>query len=171
MKLVVVEDGAQSRLELDGPVVSIGRAIDNDIRLSAALASRYHCRLEENEEGVWVVDLGSSNGTQVNGRRVERVLLAAGDVLGIGGAHVHLEAGSVKRAYASQEDAGYATMRGDIATPGGLQVYADITRVLAEEVELEPLLVRIVDSAIALVGGERGFGAKCRGPSNARNRA
>ena len=50
----------------------MGRAIDNDIRLNGALASRHHCRLEQDEEGIWVIDLGSANGTWVGEERIER---------------------------------------------------------------------------------------------------
>ncbi len=160
MKLVVVEDGTRSALDLAGPVVRIGRALDNDVRLSAAQASRYHCRLEEDEHGVWVVDLESSNGTQVNGRRVERVLLGPGDVLGIGDARIHLEGGAERRDErrgGQAEGGGYATLRREGPAGDELSVYAAITRELAGVVELEPLLERIVDSAVALLGAERGF--------------
>jgi len=42
MKLTVVEDGTRSEVEITRPVISIGRAIDNDVRLTSALVSRHH---------------------------------------------------------------------------------------------------------------------------------
>ena len=91
MKLVVVEEGTRSKLEFRGRVVRIGRAIDNDIRLSGPLTSRHHCRIEVDASGAWVIDLGSANGTQVNGKKVERQAVRLGDVVGVGGARIHIE--------------------------------------------------------------------------------
>jgi pSer/pThr/pTyr-binding forkhead associated (FHA) protein len=47
MRVIVVEDGARTELKIDRPVVTIGRAVENDIRLSGNLISRHHCRIEE----------------------------------------------------------------------------------------------------------------------------
>ena len=46
------EEGVRAELELAGPVVRIGRAIDNEIRLSDHQISRHHCRIEADERGV-----------------------------------------------------------------------------------------------------------------------
>ncbi|MDT3441543.1 FHA domain-containing protein [Pseudofrankia sp. BMG5.37] len=70
---------------------SIGRALDNDIVVGDLLASRQHAEVLVGRSGVEVVDLGSANGTFVNGQRVERRLLAVGDVVAIG--HHILRAG------------------------------------------------------------------------------
>ena len=50
VKLIIVEDGARTALDFDKPVVSLGRAIDNDIRLAGAHASRHHCKIEQGPE-------------------------------------------------------------------------------------------------------------------------
>ena len=63
----------------------VGRARDCELRVPLPCVSRRHCRLEIDGRGtVWVRDLGSLNGTWVNGRRVERARLGAGDRLRIG---------------------------------------------------------------------------------------
>ncbi|MEM7311211.1 MAG: sigma 54-interacting transcriptional regulator [Planctomycetota bacterium] len=163
MRITVVEEGTRSSLEIDRPVVRVGRAVDNDIRLASTSASRHHCRLECDEEGTWVVDLGSSNGTQVNGAKVGRQLLTPGDVIAVGGIEIHVEdpAGPPAAPPAPAEsfgEAGLATETGaNRAGADNLKVFAKITSALASETELQPLLRRIVDSAVALVGGERGF--------------
>ncbi|WP_027141130.1 FHA domain-containing protein [Pseudofrankia saprophytica] len=72
-------------------MTSIGRALDNDIVVGDLLASRQHAEVFVGRSGVEVVDLGSANGTFVNGQRVERRLLATGDVVAIG--HHILRAG------------------------------------------------------------------------------
>ena len=67
-----------------GGVKTVGRAIRADFVIDAALVSRLHCRLEADDERLNVVDLDSTNGTWVNGKRVGRARLADGDRLRIG---------------------------------------------------------------------------------------
>lgn len=70
---------------MTGHVKTIGRTARADFILDAALVSRIHCRLTADKSDQLVVDdLGSTNGTLVNGKRVERSLLKAGDVLTVG---------------------------------------------------------------------------------------
>jgi len=198
MKLTVTEDGVRAELMLDQPVITIGRALDNDIRLESKLVSRYHSRLEERSGEAWVIDLGSANGTTVNGEKVSRRLLAPGDRVEIGGVRVVLDAlgkgvreearaaseardkRAQKRAAAPAVVGANGAPDGDLQTVGfqsaeldgtglrtltgearrereNLRVFAKITRELTREVELLPLLRLIVDSAVSLVGGERGF--------------
>jgi two-component system cell cycle response regulator len=58
-------------LQLSGSGTRIGRAIDNTLQLPETSISRYHALLREDEEGqIRVSDLGSTNGTFVNGRRL-----------------------------------------------------------------------------------------------------
>src|SRR5687768_5347665 len=63
-----------------GPVV-IGRAAECDISVPADEISRRHALVKPTPEGLAVEDLGSSNGTFVNGRPVRQAFLAAGDEL------------------------------------------------------------------------------------------
>lgn len=66
-------------------VVTLGRALDNDIILAPATVSRHHARLVP-RGGVWLVeDLSSAHGTSVNGRPVATGLIRPGDVLALGG--------------------------------------------------------------------------------------
>lgn len=67
-----------------GGVKTVGRATRADFVIDAALVSRIHCRLEADDERLNVVDLDSTNGTWVNGKRVERARLADGDRLRVG---------------------------------------------------------------------------------------
>jgi pSer/pThr/pTyr-binding forkhead associated (FHA) protein len=68
-----------------GHARTVGRARSADFILDAALVSRHHCALEVSHQGeLRVIDLGSTNGTYVNGRRVENAALKAGDRVGIG---------------------------------------------------------------------------------------
>jgi hypothetical protein len=173
MKVVVVEDGVRTELEFTRPVVQVGRSVDNDIRISGPKVSRHHCRIETGPEGTWIHDLGSSNGTLVNGDRVERRLIGPRDELQVGqalltvsvpgqpaaGNHGEHAAETVfLDARRASEDVGMATLTGEAQREReNLRVFAHILRGLLRERDLQQLLRLIVDSAIALVGGERGF--------------
>jgi pSer/pThr/pTyr-binding forkhead associated (FHA) protein len=70
---------------LDTPLVDIGRHFDNAICLSENQVSRFHMRLNRTSDGYVLEDLGSTNGTMVNGTRVkEPVILTPGDYITIG---------------------------------------------------------------------------------------
>jgi pSer/pThr/pTyr-binding forkhead associated (FHA) protein len=70
---------------LTGAVRTIGRATGADFIVDAPLVSRVHCRLTVLPDGeLEVRDLDSTNGTFVNGERVERAHLTSGDRLRVG---------------------------------------------------------------------------------------
>ena len=62
-----------------------------DFRLDAALVSRVHCRITAEHETLNVEDLASTNGTFVNGRRIDTGQLANGDRLRIGRVELTVE--------------------------------------------------------------------------------
>ena len=67
-----------------GSVKTIGRSTGAEFMVDAALVSRLHCRLTATRDSLQVKDLDSTNGTFVNGRRVETAELKDGDRLGVG---------------------------------------------------------------------------------------
>jgi pSer/pThr/pTyr-binding forkhead associated (FHA) protein len=69
-----------------GPVpLTVGRSDDNAVALRRdEFASAHHARLEALRDGVWLVDLGSTNGIDVNGRRQARAKLSDGDRVVLG---------------------------------------------------------------------------------------
>jgi pSer/pThr/pTyr-binding forkhead associated (FHA) protein len=69
---------------LPGNIKTVGRAPRADFIVDAPLVSRLHCRVTAGAAELEVVDLESTNGTFVNGQRVERACLRAGDRLGVG---------------------------------------------------------------------------------------
>jgi pSer/pThr/pTyr-binding forkhead associated (FHA) protein len=78
------EGGLTFRLT-DGTARTLGRAIRADFIVDAALVSRLHCRFTARPDGrLEIEDLGSTNGTFVNGRKVKRAELKEGDALGLG---------------------------------------------------------------------------------------
>jgi len=62
----------------------IGRAQGCDVRLDDANISRRHAELRQQGTAYWIVDLGSTNGVEVNGSRVERAQLEDGDTVTLG---------------------------------------------------------------------------------------
>lgn len=70
---------------LPNAVKTVGRAVRADFILDAPLVSRVHCRFTSDEFGqLTLEDLGSTNGTFVNERRIDRAALVAGDRIRIG---------------------------------------------------------------------------------------
>src|SRR6185437_15837835 len=65
-------------------IVRIGRAPESDIVIPDTSASRNHAELHRDGGDLRIVDLGSSNGTYVNGQRVKETRLSEGDIVGIG---------------------------------------------------------------------------------------
>ena len=70
---------------MPGAIRTVGRATGADFIVDAALVSRVHCRLTASAEGILEVrDLDSTNGTFVNGARVEQAQLSDGDRIQVG---------------------------------------------------------------------------------------
>lgn len=82
---IVCEDGTSYDYVLAAEKVSIGRDRENDLVFSEAGISRNHAEIVSTPKGHEVRDLGSSNGTIVNGAAVSRTMLAPDDVIEIGG--------------------------------------------------------------------------------------
>jgi len=86
----------QQEFTLDDLPVIIGRSVDAGVRLSDPTVSRRHCGIEEMEGVLVVRDLGSRNGTYVNGYRITEALLMPGHKLSMGAScfHVFYERGT-----------------------------------------------------------------------------
>jgi pSer/pThr/pTyr-binding forkhead associated (FHA) protein len=65
-------------------VVVLGRSRECDIQIEDANVSRRHAELRQEGTAYWIVDLDSTNGIEVNGRRVKRAKLEPGDSFTIG---------------------------------------------------------------------------------------
>lgn len=92
-KLVLVEqEGPGREFGLSKASITLGRALSNDLVLGDARASREHARLECGAGGCEIVDLGSANGTRLNGKPVQRAALKPGDVVGVGSSQLRFEA-------------------------------------------------------------------------------
>ena len=88
---VVLEDG--TRVTLADAAVVIGRSGDSTIRLTDASVSRRHAEIRRSGDGWTVTDLGSTNGTRVNGAPISERRLQDGDTIAVGDAKLRFEAG------------------------------------------------------------------------------
>jgi pSer/pThr/pTyr-binding forkhead associated (FHA) protein len=68
---ITLPDGSQLDHELTGEAVTIGRAADNTFELDAAGLSGHHARIAAAGDGYILQDLGSTNGTRINGAQCE----------------------------------------------------------------------------------------------------
>jgi hypothetical protein len=77
--------------ELEQGFNRLGRNPTNDLRLRDATVSSFHCEIVVKQQSIVVRDLGSSNGTFVDGRQITEGLLAPGSVLRLGSFELKLE--------------------------------------------------------------------------------
>jgi Inner membrane component of T3SS, cytoplasmic domain len=95
-RLVVVSSPALregEELTLNSSALLLGRGAENDVNLARdEYASSKHARVEPRRDGVWVEDVGSTNGTYLNGIRLTRAKkLAPGDVVRVGETELRYE--------------------------------------------------------------------------------
>ena len=83
LRLLPIEPGIP-HLSLRSSLVTVGRADDNDLVLADPEVSRHHARLEPDGQSWRAIDLGSTNGTWVNGERLNAATIAVGDELAFG---------------------------------------------------------------------------------------
>ncbi|MCZ4492439.1 MAG: modulated efflux pump with fused ATPase and integral rane subunit [Conexibacter sp.] len=97
----ILHHGRRIALTADG--LQIGRVPGNDIEIPSKAVSRHHARIVQVPEGFWIVDLGSRNGTLLNGERFygESRWLANGDTVVVGGEPLRFLTGQETRFAAS----------------------------------------------------------------------
>ena len=85
------EPGLHHRIAM--ATTTLGRAIANDIAINSTSVSRYHARIVVESGEVYLVDLQSTNGCSVNGKRISRQIVVDRDVIAIGDAKFRLTVG------------------------------------------------------------------------------
>jgi len=109
----------------------IGRAPDNDVVLDDLLTSRHHAELHRSEDGWRLVDLGSANGSYLNGQRVREAPIGPQDVIGIGHALFYLDGDRL----VEHLDTGRVSFRAEglvVRTPAGKQLLNGVGFALEE---------------------------------------
>ena len=77
-------DGERRSFSISRETTVIGRRQDCDLMIPLGEISRKHCRIIKDDDALRLEDLGSSNGTFHNGRRVQEATLSAGDTVTVG---------------------------------------------------------------------------------------
>jgi pSer/pThr/pTyr-binding forkhead associated (FHA) protein len=90
--VLILAGGREKEYSLARTSLTLGRATTSDIPLSDPRASRSHARIDCTEDGCAIVDLGSANGTWLDGARVDRALLAPGSLITLGDSVLRFEA-------------------------------------------------------------------------------
>jgi ABC-type multidrug transport system ATPase subunit len=92
------EESPGAEVPMPAGSLRIGRAPDNDLVVDDLIASRYHAELRRTPDGQYeIVDLGSHNGTYVNGRRISAQPLADSDTVGVGRSTFRLTDGRLRQ--------------------------------------------------------------------------
>jgi len=81
---ICTADGRERTVEVDGAPLTIGRSKDNALVLGDGRVSRHHGRLQARQGALVYTDLASTNGSRVNGIRVDEIVLGAGDRIQVG---------------------------------------------------------------------------------------
>jgi hypothetical protein len=85
---VVTLTVAGRKHEVTTASVVMGRSRDADIRIADVNVSRRHAELRQEGTGYWIVDLGSTNGLELNGKRTDRSRVRDGDRIVIGSTEI-----------------------------------------------------------------------------------
>jgi adenylate cyclase len=167
------EPGERNFRLADGRHV-IGRAEDNSIYVRYRNLSRRHAEIEVQGDHVVVRDLGSKNGTFVNGDRVEQRVLAFGDLLACGSASFVLQKGpsvTPSAIWTVSPPTGLGALLSTggktpsalrLSSPPGrraedkLRVLLEVSQMLAAPVDLDTLLTRILDVTFQILDVSRG---------------
>ena len=163
------------KIPLVGESTVIGRDITCDVRVTGSEVSRRHARIVHATGEFFVEDLGSANGTQVNGERIrERTRLRPNDRINVPGLAVTFQDDSAPNAspqsdfsapnqppdrtcITSRFDLG-AGLRVEVAPEAKLRAVLEISRNLSGTLNLESVLPRILESLFTVFPqAERGF--------------
>lgn len=169
--LVLLQEGEAIPYGLDGEVTVLGRAPECQIQLDSNMVSRRHAQVVREGNAFYLEDLGSGNGTFLNGKRIAgRTPLKTDDRLKLGPILLRFEGGAATRR--TQEDLGRtlsveisgddtATIVDSAETTGGfgglevrpeakLRAVIEITRSLAGTVDLQAIVPRILDTLFSI---------------------
>lgn len=83
-RFITNQGGSRQEHQYDQSTIRIGAMEDNDLVLADETVSRFHCRIEQDELGYIIRDLGSTNGTYVNSIRIREAYLSPGCTISVG---------------------------------------------------------------------------------------
>lgn len=160
-RFIIDENLRRTVWDLDKEILHLGRSQDSEIPVMDPRASRHHCRIEQHAGDQYIlVDLGSQNGTRLNGNLVDRARLKPGDLIGVGQARIWFEKAPPPDAPDTGEKTGFDTAMTGVPEESegdSLQRLHRISKALNSELHLDRLLEIIMDHIVEVSGAERGF--------------
>ncbi|MBW8838458.1 MAG: FHA domain-containing protein [Gemmatimonadetes bacterium] len=143
---LVSTDGDQVFELKRGAALTVGRALSSDVALLDPTVSRRHASLVADESGIELNDLGSSNGTFVNGARVEHARLAAGDVLTFGKLTFNVSESPASENGTDGQGARHApTIVRQRAVPDAKQAFAEALRASGSQLVVDETAIVLPD--------------------------
>jgi serine phosphatase RsbU (regulator of sigma subunit) len=171
-ELVIFSGGSQSHYVLSQPVVTLGRRPDRDIVLPQPHVSRDHAKIELRESQYFLVDLGSSHGSFVNGQLVKEHGLRNGDRIelgALGGNYLMFKESNSGREASSPDSRELFSVIMARQTSGEktgelqlLNLFIEAARALNSSSVLSEVLTNLVESSLRLTKAERGFVFLCK---------
>ncbi|HEY1052965.1 MAG TPA: FHA domain-containing protein [Prosthecobacter sp.] len=146
-----MEDGSTLVHKLENEVTTIGRHPDSLVQLTCPSSSGRHATIKQTGDEFYVQDLGSSNGTRVNGAEIEEALLKDGDRVGFGDVQAVFYAGDPP---ASAKERPVGPGGGKNLPPPAIIIYDEPTT---------PAVPARVKSGRALSPVRRAYGSKSSG--------
>ncbi len=169
-ELLIVIGDTQTYYALTRPVVTIGRRPDRDVVIAEPHVSRNHAQIERRGAEYFIVDMGSSHGTFVNGQATQHRSLRSGDriELGtIGGSYLVFHDPSVPGGGSDSHDMLSKIMSQGTSSdrPGALNLlslFIEGARALNTSTVLSEVLANLVEVSLRLTKAERGFVFLCK---------
>ncbi|GHF72134.1 ABC transporter ATP-binding protein [Streptomyces mashuensis] len=110
-----------------GRVMRIGRALDNELVVSDLQVSRHHAEFRATSDGRFeIVDLGSHNGTYVNGQPVRQQIIGPNDIVGVGHSTFRL-VGDRLEEFVDTGDVSFSARHLTVTVEGGKQILKDVS--------------------------------------------
>ncbi|MFI9234504.1 FHA domain-containing protein [Streptomyces sp. NPDC053079] len=121
-------DGSPTRFHqmAVGRVMRIGRALDNELVVSDLQVSRHHAEFRATPGGFEIVDLGSHNGTYVNGQPVRQQVIGPNDIVGVGHSTFRL-VGDRLEEFVDTGDVSFSARHLTVTVDGGKQILKDVS--------------------------------------------
>jgi len=170
--LVIVFGGTEAHYVLSKPVVTIGRRPDRDVVIPEPHVSRTHAQIERRGAEYFIVDLGSSHGTFVNGQATQTQRLRGGDRIelgAIGGSYLIFNdtkpASGINTSDSHEMLSAIMSRQTSSEKPGELHllnVFIEGARALNSASVLSEVLTNLVEASLRLTKAERGFVFLCK---------
>ncbi len=166
MAFLILDRGSKGGERIAYPLRSqasmIGRSLENAIPIDDPHSSRRHCEVRFDGQSATVRDLGSRNGTLVNGKKLDgERLLVEGDVIEIGEVRFTFTLEAPGAPSATRPTRAITRTSLGLARPcpecARLREVLELSKRLSSELDLGKLLASILDTAIELSRADRGF--------------